>query len=68
MKTNIKSGKHTSRIYRYPPNSNLKELLGIGTGTLKRDAQEQAASRALETLALKHNIIKEAPDRFKAFM
>lgn len=63
-----KNGKHTSRIYRYPPNSNLKELLGIGTGTLKRDAQEQAASRALETLALKHNIIKEAPDRFKAFM
>ncbi len=27
-----KNGKHTSRIYRYPPNSNLKELLGIGTG------------------------------------
>jgi dsRNA-specific ribonuclease len=61
-------GKHTSRIYRYPPGGKGgKELLGTGTGTLKRDAQEHAAGKALETLARKHNIIKEAPDRFKAF-
>ncbi len=33
MKTNIKNGKHTSRIYRYPLIVILKELLGIGTGT-----------------------------------
>lgn len=67
MKTNIKM-ENILLEFIDTPNSNLKELLGIGTGTLKRDAQEQAASRALETLALKHNIIKEAPDRFKAFM
>lgn len=72
------NGKHTSRIYRYPPQiggpdrreaqgQKYKELLGTGVGTLKRDAQEQAASRALETLASRHGIIKEAPYRFKAF-
>ena len=60
------NGKHTSRIYRYPPNGG-KELLGTGIGTLKRDAQEHAASKALETLASRHEIIKEPPQRFKAF-
>lgn len=64
-----KNGIHTSRIYRYPPNmgGKKKELLGTGTATLKRDAQENATKRAFETLASRHGIIKEAPDRFKAF-
>jgi dsRNA-specific ribonuclease len=56
---------HTSKIYRYFQGN--KELLGIGTGVLKRDAQEHAAAKALETLAKKFKIVKEAPDRFKAF-
>jgi dsRNA-specific ribonuclease len=60
-----KNGIHTSRVFRYLSNGK-KELLGTGTATLKRDAQEHATKRAFETLA-KYGIVKEAPDRFKMF-
>ncbi len=46
----------------------IKRIIRNWNWNFKKRCTEQAASRALETLALKHNIIKEAPDRFKAFM
>jgi dsRNA-specific ribonuclease len=62
-----KSSPGTKRFIIQVINKTNNDILGIGTGSLKRDAEINAATNALETLKNKYNIIKQIPQRYKTF-